>query len=243
MGERTTFSIGGRRTESRIFFCEHDRPNDLMQLTVGVPHIFRLSFDPLAPHRMLITGERFEKGKRPVPYTLIYDLNERRLLGEIISRVEGGAVYKSGVFQDELVYAKRLTENQDRELRYEDGYDIRSSDVKAELAPYTPRDVRVKAPLRPPPVKQARHDSPLGKPALPGMGQRVANAADATKRILSNLLSGRKVLVTEEEAERRLEICKGCEYFSGSTCSQCGCFMSWKKIFTTERCPLDPPKW
>jgi len=58
----------------------------------------------------------------------------------------------------------------------------------------------------------------------------------------------REPLCTAEELESRREICKGCNYFSGSTsllkvsCQRCGC-SGLKIALASSRCPLPEPKW
>jgi hypothetical protein len=55
--------------------------------------------------------------------------------------------------------------------------------------------------------------------------------------------------VSQEEAQRRLEICKGneeyypCDYYFKATgnCKRCGCFVKLKTKFKTQSCPIN--KW
>lgn len=59
--------------------------------------------------------------------------------------------------------------------------------------------------------------------------------------------SGRKV-VTSEQWNKRLSICRGCEFWSEvlktkiARCKKCGC-SSGKLLLATSVCPLNPPKW
>jgi hypothetical protein len=50
---------------------------------------------------------------------------------------------------------------------------------------------------------------------------------------------------TMEEQEERLAICMECEMYDATQarCMKCGCYLAPKVTWTTERCPLEPPKW
>ena len=41
--------------------------------------------------------------------------------------------------------------------------------------------------------------------------------------------------------EKRVDICRGCSSFSGSTCKECGCLIMVKARMATTKCPLG--KW
>lgn len=47
--------------------------------------------------------------------------------------------------------------------------------------------------------------------------------------------------VTQEEKERRLEICKVCEHYDSGTCKLCRCNMELKTLINGSKCPID--KW
>jgi hypothetical protein len=68
-----------------------------------------------------------------------------------------------------------------------------------------------------------------------GVGKSLA---DTAKRLLHN-----PSLSTRENARRRLDICKSCEFYKPETsqCSECGCFMPMKVTFANMICPLH--KW
>lgn len=55
----------------------------------------------------------------------------------------------------------------------------------------------------------------------------------------------RKVVVTKEVHDQRLDICRECEHFKKTlkVCGICLCFMPAKTYLAREKCPLDPPKW
>lgn len=43
------------------------------------------------------------------------------------------------------------------------------------------------------------------------------------------------------ESQARLEVCKGCDQWTGKSCKVCGCFVSLKVRIPEEKCPLG--KW
>lgn len=47
--------------------------------------------------------------------------------------------------------------------------------------------------------------------------------------------------VSPEEYERRLNICRQCEFFDRMTCRRCGCFLAVKAHWASESCPEE--KW
>lgn len=47
--------------------------------------------------------------------------------------------------------------------------------------------------------------------------------------------------VSPEEAQRRLGICRTCDFFTGKRCLKCGCFMVAKTKMATTACPIG--KW
>ena len=65
--------------------------------------------------------------------------------------------------------------------------------------------------------------------------------------LISWTRAGRPV-VTAEQWNSRLSICRGCQFWSESKtnnsakCMKCGCG-SGKLLLTQSRCPLNPPKW
>jgi hypothetical protein len=75
------------------------------------------------------------------------------------------------------------------------------------------------------------------------LAQKAKNLARAGGRVVKAVVKGRRVVVSDEERDSRLEICQGCEFFSGMTCLKCGCIALFKSRLATEHCPLVPPKW
>ena len=66
-----------------------------------------------------------------------------------------------------------------------------------------------------------------------GLAQAAVSEVKARVQGVSPLASG--------ESERRLAICKGCEYFHGTRCAKCGCGMNFKTMLRSQRCPIG--KW
>jgi hypothetical protein len=58
-----------------------------------------------------------------------------------------------------------------------------------------------------------------------------------------DLLNPNKPRSSEELAEYRLEICRGCEFYRklSNTCKKCGCFMKLKTTLEHAKCPIG--KW
>ncbi len=90
----------------------------------------------------------------------------------------------------------------------------------------------------------------LGKPIpeillqehpLPGVIEQATNLAKATVQHTTAGMAN----VTQEEHDRRMNICKGCEFFrpSDNRCGKCGCKLMVKVWWKEQKCPLDPPKW
>lgn len=81
-------------------------------------------------------------------------------------------------------------------------------------------------------------------PALPPVTTLAANVAGALVRNAMGLLKG-KLLVSEEEAEKRLAVCVGCRWFRrvDARCAhpRCGCYSGVKVHLNEEQCP--EAKW
>tara|TARA_E500000331_G_C17228046_1_gene701290 strand:- start:562 stop:906 length:345 start_codon:yes stop_codon:yes gene_type:complete len=72
-------------------------------------------------------------------------------------------------------------------------------------------------------------------------------ANNLTRALVDWQRAGRPV-VTSEQWNHRLSICRGCEYWREfketkiAKCTKCGC-SSGKLLLATSKCPLSPPKW
>ncbi len=87
---------------------------------------------------------------------------------------------------------------------------------------------------------------------LPSTSQIVRNLAVDHWRSLKAFIKGKQVIVSQEIAEQRWEICKQCPYLKydetnpdtnkkDGRCTECGCFMNIKTHYATAECPIG--KW
>ena len=87
---------------------------------------------------------------------------------------------------------------------------------------------------------------------LPPASQMIRNLATDHWRSLKAFIKGKQVIVPQEVAEERWEICKGCPYLKydetnpdtnkkDGRCTECGCFMNVKVHYATAECPIG--KW
>ena len=87
---------------------------------------------------------------------------------------------------------------------------------------------------------------------LPPASQQIRNIATEHWRSLKAFIKGEQVITTQEEAERRWEICKGCKFLlydqtnpdtnkKDGRCSHCACFMNVKVHYASAECPIG--KW
>ena len=91
-----------------------------------------------------------------------------------------------------------------------------------------------------------------GEKKLPPATQIVRNLAVDHWRSLKAFIKGEQVIVSQEIAEQRWEICKQCPYLKydetnpdtnkkDGRCTECGCFMNVKAHYATAKCPIE--KW
>ena len=87
---------------------------------------------------------------------------------------------------------------------------------------------------------------------LPPASQMVRDLAVTHWKSLKSWLKGSQVITTQEEAERRWEICKKCPHLlydetnpdtgkKDGRCPLCGCFMNVKVHYAVAECPIG--KW
>jgi len=87
---------------------------------------------------------------------------------------------------------------------------------------------------------------------LPPTSQMVRNIAVDHWKSLKAFMRGKHVIVPQEVAEERWEICKQCPHLLydetnpdtnkvDGRCTECGCFMNVKTHYATAECPID--KW
>lgn len=68
-------------------------------------------------------------------------------------------------------------------------------------------------------------------------------AAETLKDVSKDVLNGEEVKASDEEQNKRLEVCSGCPHFikDDKRCNECGCFMKIKSHLKSAKCPLG--KW
>jgi hypothetical protein len=76
----------------------------------------------------------------------------------------------------------------------------------------------------------------------PNTTELIKTFVSAAKNELGAAIAGVPNL-SDEEAERRLETCKKCEFFAHEKgrCLKCGCFLRWKTAWRSQKCPIG--KW
>lgn len=77
---------------------------------------------------------------------------------------------------------------------------------------------------------------------LPPAWKMARNLAGSVARSVASALAGQKVVATDEEQERRHDICRtnACGRYAATSdrCLDCGCFMRAKVWLHAERCKL-----
>jgi hypothetical protein len=83
---------------------------------------------------------------------------------------------------------------------------------------------------------------------FPPLVQEARNLAKSMVKVATAAVKGEPILVTEEERNRRLEICRGTDtvkacdlYDVRGRCRQCGCRMDIKATLQRLKCPIG--KW
>lgn len=65
-------------------------------------------------------------------------------------------------------------------------------------------------------------------------------ARSVTEALVGHIATGSKTL-TNEQTEKRLEICYNCDKYVNGSCSICGCRLRTKARWVGQKCPLG--KW
>lgn len=78
---------------------------------------------------------------------------------------------------------------------------------------------------------------------LPDAKTMAGNLLDSTKKVFEHLAATGQILLSEEKANERLNVCKSCDLFITETsrCSKCGCGMLIKTRLEAMSCPVG--KW
>ena len=75
------------------------------------------------------------------------------------------------------------------------------------------------------------------QPEFPSILQQIVNVGAA---VVDYAKSGFRN-ASPEEQNRRLSICKGCEFYSEGLCAKCGCNLAAKSVMEVSKCPIN--KW
>jgi len=77
----------------------------------------------------------------------------------------------------------------------------------------------------------------------PNIIDMTRNLASTAKNVIQSVAAGNPMNVSEEEANRRKNICEGCNFYNKpqQRCTKCGCFLAVKAYLRAANCPLG--KW
>lgn len=70
-----------------------------------------------------------------------------------------------------------------------------------------------------------------------GAIQKMQNVSTAVWRVITGAAEGSRVRVSDAVMADRRAVCSKCKLFDGANCKLCGCFVKFKTMLATERCP------
>lgn len=75
---------------------------------------------------------------------------------------------------------------------------------------------------------------------LPPFSVQAVSLLHAAGSTIKGVLMGHQLREDEPEAQRRMRICEGCEFYrkSDQKCSRCGCSLAAKTALRAEHCPI-----
>lgn len=81
------------------------------------------------------------------------------------------------------------------------------------------------------------------KQQMPSVGEMAKNAFISAAEAINHYRRTKILIVQEREKQRRLAICKSCEFIvlEDMRCTKCGCFMAVKTSVASSKCPVG--KW
>jgi hypothetical protein len=99
---------------------------------------------------------------------------------------------------------------------------------------------QLKAKMDAPKIRQLQG---ISSPQYPSNLQMAKNLGNSVVRNIRSVASGNNLRLSDEEANKRFEICNNCEFFNklDNRCLKCGCYMAIKTYLKAERCPIG--KW
>lgn len=80
-----------------------------------------------------------------------------------------------------------------------------------------------------------------GTPVRPQVVPSITEQVGSVLKAAGAFAGSRFRVASEEERERRIAICQGCENFTGNRCALCGCYLGLKVASEVEACPI--AKW
>jgi hypothetical protein len=83
----------------------------------------------------------------------------------------------------------------------------------------------------------------LSNKPMPSIGQQMKNVGNSIVKTVQSVAAGNPLNISDIEKDKRLSVCKTCEWYNVSQerCSKCGCFLKVKTYLKAERCPIG--KW
>ena len=95
-------------------------------------------------------------------------------------------------------------------------------------------------------IKQIMED--IRRQQLNQINQQMPSVAEMGKNLIQtvvdsakNVINGEGISITEDQAKQRLTICEGCEFYTNTRCTKCGCYMAVKTHLKAANCPVG--KW
>ena len=76
---------------------------------------------------------------------------------------------------------------------------------------------------------------------MPSTGQMIRNVGGSIVRTVQSVAHGNALNISEADKEKRLSICKSCEFFDAAQerCAKCGCYLKIKTYLKAEKCPIN----
>ena len=75
---------------------------------------------------------------------------------------------------------------------------------------------------------------------MPSTGQMIRNVGGSIVRTVQRVAQGNSLNISDADKEKRLSICKSCEFYDAGQerCSRCGCYLKVKTYLKAEKCPV-----
>jgi hypothetical protein len=67
--------------------------------------------------------------------------------------------------------------------------------------------------------------------------ETIVNVSGATARVVTALVNGQPIKVTQDVLDQRMRICSACKHNRLGRCVLCHCYINLKQALTTEGCP------